>query len=118
MLKPQGAILGFHGWKNFEKGEVRRLKHTPGPWSYRENPEPNGKWDWWVDNAHDRKTNGMPIANVFTYHEGEANARLIAAAPDLYKAVKDAVYEKFYYEGVSADTIAEFKNIIERIENH
>lgn len=65
------------------------MKHTPGPWrldsikdAYRDVSSANGEW--------------IGLARVpvqFTDEkdcaEGEANARLIAAAPELLQAVKD-----------------------------
>ena len=46
-------------------------EHTPGPWSTI------GKWVYDVENP-------SPIAQCLRpYEEGDANARLIAAAPDL-----------------------------------
>lgn len=59
-------------------------KHTPGPWK------------WWTTHEGSHRINpeegGLVIAscdtrNPFSY-EQEANARLIAAAPDLLKACK------------------------------
>lgn len=60
-------------------------KHTPGPWK------------WWTTHEGSHRINpeegGLVIAscdtrNPFSY-EQEANARLIAAAPDLLEALKD-----------------------------
>lgn len=67
-------------------------KHTPGPW----------KIGWWKHSfeshhgASIRLGNGFIIAGVFSGkrdwlqkdRKAEANARLIAAAPDLYEALK------------------------------
>jgi hypothetical protein len=54
-------------------------KHTPGPWEYAHS---------WVQTADHKKT---PIAN-FNFHAAtEANARLIAAAPDLLQALLNLV---------------------------
>lgn len=55
-------------------------KHTPGPWEYRGHA--------WVQTADDKKT---PIANFNFYAATEANARLIAAAPELLEACKVAL---------------------------
>ncbi|MDD5265147.1 MAG: hypothetical protein PHU43_10000, partial [Candidatus Bipolaricaulis sp.] len=43
----------------------------------------------WID----AKEGAKPIANLYEYYEGEseANARLIAAAPDLYQACRLAM---------------------------
>jgi len=62
-------------------------KHTPGPWNYRYGgmsvyPEANADVD---------------IARVYQYRpmsaeENEANARLIAAAPELLEALEEFVH--------------------------
>jgi len=58
--------------------------HTPGPWVARES-DPEGDWrhSMWVDGA-----SSVPVADVRGYHDGSdhANARLIAASPDLLRA--------------------------------
>jgi len=62
-------------------------KHTPGPWHVGKSPE-NCLW------VYDNTKEGYAVANTRTYHdvygraEREANARLIAAAPDLYEFAK------------------------------
>lgn len=68
------------------------MSHTPGPWSNER------IWDTPASRIHAR-VNGIPVAlaEVFTMHrasEKEANARLIAAAPDM-KAVLDELEEAF-----------------------
>mgnify|MGYP001617764458 CR=1 FL=1 len=61
-------------------------QHTPGPWTVE--PEPDG---WSVT------TNVYFLATVYFGHEGpkdteaSANARLIAAAPDLLAALQNVV---------------------------
>jgi hypothetical protein len=63
-------------------------KHTPGPWTLRTNSE---KHHAILDEG------GFPRAEVFSAHrssearkaEALANARLIAAAPELLEALKD-----------------------------
>lgn len=63
-------------------------EHTPGPWISREVPETDEPTiGYWID-ADNHEKKGFPIANVkhFTDDHGEANARLIAAAPELLEA--------------------------------
>ena len=63
------------------------MKHTPGPWIFREMPYPEENDKHWIDNK-----NGKPLAEVRDYGiEGIANAQLIAVAPDLLKALKNIV---------------------------
>jgi len=64
--------------------------HTPGPWVAKESEFPK------VINIH-VNVEGSPIANVATdfnwrpKEEGKANAQLIAAAPEMYDALKELV---------------------------
>jgi len=67
----------------------RIAQHTPGPWSNER------IWDTPASRIHAR-VDGIPmaLAEVFTMRnagEKEANARLIAAAPDLLAACKAAL---------------------------
>lgn len=61
------------------------VKHTPGPLAIF--PEPDRQWLWVMDELGTRR-----VARVVLYDgmedEMEANARLIAAAPDLLEALK------------------------------
>jgi hypothetical protein len=61
---------------------------TPGPWFFRKK---NGDTDsWWVTAAPPRPGHrGFVAEAVARQEQNEANARLIAAAPDLYEALKD-----------------------------
>ena len=53
----------------------------PGPWTYA----CDSAGDWQI---HHPLSGGEPLAIV----KLEADARLVAAAPDLYEAAKDAIY--------------------------
>lgn len=53
--------------------------HTPGPWTARKHTDTKG----WTVSA------GNSIASVKPRPEAEANARLIAAAPELLEALKE-----------------------------
>lgn len=63
-------------------------KHTPGPWSgpyYDNHPGDRG---WWVHNGLEGQDE-YAVAVTFTGNPNqEADARLIAAAPDLLEACK------------------------------
>lgn len=75
------------------------IAHTPGPWKYREvianrlNMIEGEGPSWYV--IHNVK-DGHGLAQTFSTYErigeSEANARLIAAAPDLLYAVKSALF--------------------------
>lgn len=61
-------------------------EHTPGPWNCsQESVDP----EWWIVTIK----GGLIVANVNAHHNQEANARLIAAAPDLLDALDDALGE-------------------------
>ena len=60
-------------------------EHTPGPWSYRSLPKDNRDLNrvYWVDGP-----DHSHIADIFSTGDmAEANAALIAAAPDLLEAL-------------------------------
>ena len=68
----------------------KQAQHTPGPWAYWEPQTDNGKWQ--IDAASGPMLPRPKIATVHTKLVGsEANARLIAASPDLLKALEAAL---------------------------
>ena len=63
------------------------MTHTPGPWAMRKPVEcKDPRVEFWVD-ANDTQ---IPIADIKSNGSPEANARLIAAAPDLLAALEVA----------------------------
>ena len=72
---------------------MSEAKHTPGPWRITRSPKPQASTDRrdWPQLIHynDGKYEGV-LAIVQT-DRAEANARLIAAAPDLLEAAANAV---------------------------
>ena len=86
------------------------VKHTPGPWTYFVG-NANGRGLIRVEVCGTASENcGHHIASFTRGHENEANARLIAAAPDLLAACKlHAAWAKSekdgpkYPEGVTRD---------------
>ena len=56
-------------------------KHTPGPWRVRLSTPEEGYYCWWIYDADDREVTTVDGRD-------EANARLIASAPDLLAALK------------------------------
>jgi phage tail protein X len=75
--------------------------HTPGPWTYQASA---GDHDWLV---YSENSDARDIAIVRRFHE--ANAALIAAAPDLLAALQaimgdpDAVDHILHLDAVAAD---------------
>ncbi len=64
-------------------------KHTPGPWTISH--ESDGAW---IYGGLSPKDNAPALARVYPdsrWHNSKANARLIAAAPQLLKACKDLI---------------------------
>lgn len=72
------------------------IEHTPGPWSYRKVPR---KQEWEINTGrcpnlgHESWTGMSVVFGCDDYPKmgkivGEANARLIAAAPDLLEALE------------------------------
>ena len=65
------------------------MKHTPGKWKYRLNPDEteHHRHLYWIDTV-----DGRPICEVRNYHKiGENNAPLIAACPDMLEALEGAL---------------------------
>ncbi len=66
-------------------------KHTPGPWSFGP-AVPGAKRCFYISGNHDANNREVDIGTVQGgYYSCEANARLIAAAPDLLAALKDTL---------------------------
>jgi hypothetical protein len=62
-----------------------RAGHTPGPWTL------DRRQSMYGDYFRTLGTDGKPIDERLGSATGEANARLMASAPDLLEACKDAV---------------------------
>lgn len=77
------------------------MSHTPGPWGATTR---RGSWDWVVyQEANPNTEICQPFHDGTEFNEtGEANARLIAAAPDMLKALTDLIAT---YEWCSVDPI-------------
>ena len=63
------------------------MKHTPGPWEYRECKPYSG---WWFIDCPNGSIGWGTFANPPDAQEdyGESNIRVMAAAPDLLEACK------------------------------
>ena len=65
---------------------MTNTQHTKGLWFYSDDMQgPDGKAQIGV-----REANGLPVAFLGSYKEAKANARLIAAAPELLEALERA----------------------------
>ncbi len=65
------------------------MKHTSGPW-HVENVSLDKFHHWSVVTDRPDEGDGDVVCDVVDLNGGEFNAHLIAAAPDLYEACKDA----------------------------
>lgn len=86
------------------------VKHTPGPWQieFGHTQTASGIQYWQVTDGAD-----AICCNQFCYAgDAEANARLIAAAPDLLEAAKD-VLKLFRYHTEDAADAADFAAAVE-----
>lgn len=80
-------------------------KHTPGPWfTFNDGLCVGGPFTPSEGDNPDQKTAGIAMCGMRLRHnkEAEANARLIAAAPDLLAALKES---KHYVCLGSADSV-------------
>lgn len=70
---------------------MRQETRTPGPWKL-DIQNDGGNWDYHIREANpsSHPTIGKHIATVNKHLNAEANAALIAAAPDLLEALKAA----------------------------
>lgn len=68
-------------------------KHTPGPWEVGQQRRFEELTPRWIIRPEGEFPHGLWIADGgwIGHEETEANARLIAAAPDLLAALKEAV---------------------------
>lgn len=67
------------------------MAHTPGPWNAR--PRRGNGDEWWVEAAPKRPGGAGYVAEcVGRQAENSDNAHLIAAAPDLYEALKEVAH--------------------------
>ena len=75
-------------------GAPSAMAHTPGPWMYE--PSTQARYSWLVLTADfdENRNVGLVICRT-SDGISEADARLIAAAPDLYAACKAALADRF-----------------------
>jgi hypothetical protein len=89
-------------------------KHTPGPWDLESDPCHFDTLSSIVGGAGrltpPRRQLMVEVGGHAGYAEQEANARLIAAAPDLLEALEKAVRE---YEGLPSSLGYEFTHLRE-----
>jgi len=84
------------------------MPHTAGPWTVKTHPND--------PNAYDVYAGGTPITRGYWAHNGAADARLIAAAPDLLFCCKKLLeaYEK--RAAISEGWVSEIRAAIAQAE--
>ena len=85
---------------------MKQSKHTPAPWVASEACEVSG---WISIKAHDeRYDHSTPLASVYFRGDAvnEANARLIAAAPELLAALQNVMpHIGAGYSGINRESV-------------
>jgi len=72
---------------------MTNTKHTPGPWEVKKELTGLGNVEFLITDGLDDTPDGADtIAHVIFSNEAQANARLIAAAPDLLEACIGALH--------------------------
>ena len=71
---------------------MTKAKHTPAPWEYRDLGQKDGAWQVRA-NARRGGTDMVEVCTVYHWN-AEANARLIAASPELLDALRDMVSDR------------------------
>lgn len=113
---------------------MSKVKHTPGPWAARKGDVFNGDRTWGIVrffsleecqevDGEDATPNSRTevIAEVLSADDGvdEADAKLMAAAPELYSALR-LMLEKFQYDvrpgEAGSDAIEAARSAIYKVE--
>ena len=73
---------------------MSRPKHTPGPWVIAKTRGSRPDRDIWIGGDVGPAGMVQEVAEIFTHHDhGKANARLIAAAPEMLDLLKAIAVE-------------------------
>ena len=91
-----------------------RAGHTPGPWKYFRNCDCEYSIFQAGDGHFDANGKGY-AANVLAVVEGEENAKLIAAAPDMKALLKDAVWHLRADGGQAGEFLKRVEELLARI---
>ena len=96
------------------------MKHAPGPWEVSEEWHGDLYIDSYIEGEGDTALAKI-VNNVCKTDQAEANARLIAAAPDLLTIVKDLLFE--FDEVTDAgqqdldSVLRQARKVMDRLEN-
>ena len=89
-------------------------QHTPGPWEAYQLEGREGSDFWWICAGNKNGWRGDSYMEV-SGHIGEANARLIAAAPEMLLALR-AVVEAIEWRVNMPDMLRALQRIITKAE--
>lgn len=90
------------------------MTHTQGPWSYT--ADMYGLDNMRVFGVNDATGNGVANCGYDGKGESMANARLIAAAPEMYTALEGLVYNYAHFGRVPDTFVQDVARLLERIE--
>ena len=97
------------------------MKHTIGPWN-AEGPDEFG--DWNIHPPHQRAVTAAVISNVRDAEEVEANAHLVAAAPEMLAALEGVMEMACFREATGErwekvrDAISKARPSVKSTDNH
>jgi hypothetical protein len=87
-------------------------KHTPGPWAQ----DPTGDIGWWQIGTLDRPVATVDAGDFWPIAEAQANARLIAAAPEMLAACRMVLEMAVAWQPLTPGDIAEVKAAVAKAE--
>ena len=100
--------------------KTKTKTHTPGPWHMGVG---NGEGSIFSDNGRTRLEMGgttlYPIAQIgrgWNEAEDEANARLIASAPEMLAALEELCADKYLADPINADRMGKAKAVIAKVK--
>jgi len=92
-------------------------KHTPGPWQNEKSGFFSRPFTSYVAARDMKQNDGWCVATVHG-PEHEANARLIAAAPDLLAVLLELCADKYLADPINADRMANARTAIAKAEGN
>lgn len=88
---------------------METTKHTPIPWGYAKGYEPHNQGQVYYED------NGQTLAVTYNDEDG-ANARLIAAAPDMLAALQELLADSYLGNPINGDRMRAAREAVAKIE--